>query len=217
MKEIDSQVGWGPFSRDEKGIRQREIYICTFAMLSKLVASDGDISRKELLLIDHLMRETLKMNDERRQFVTKVFNLARKSPTSFEEFARRYRVALKKKPQMYEWLIDVLLRISLADEVLAKEELDFLSSACNVLGVSEERFSEIRSRYAVKDGASYGVLGLSSSVSFEEVRERYEELLRSYDVERLIEGGFAEDLVELAQKKQAEITAAFLEIRKQNQ
>jgi DnaJ like chaperone protein len=217
MKEIDSQVGWGPFSRDDNGIRQREIYICTFAMVSKLVSSDGDISKKELLLIDHLMRETLKLNEERRQFVTRVFNLARRCPTSFEEFARRYKMALKKKPQMYEWLIDVLFRISLADEVLAKEEMNYLTSACNVLGISKEKFEEIRSRYAVNDGESLGVLGLSSNASFEEARERYEELLRSYDVERLIDEGFAEDLIELAQKKQAEITAAFLEIRKQNQ
>ncbi len=216
MEEIDSQVGWGPFTRDEPGIRQREIYICTFAMLSRLVASDGEISKKELLLIEHLMRETLKLNDERRQFVTRVFNLARKCPTSFEEYARRYKVALESKPKMYEWLIDVLFRISLADEVLDEKETSLLASACNVLGISKEKFDEICSRYSVKGGASYGVLGLPSGAGFDEVRVRYEELLRSYDVERLIEEGFAEELIEIAQRKQAEITAAFLEIRKQN-
>jgi uncharacterized tellurite resistance protein B-like protein len=218
MKEIDAQVGWGPFTRDDSGVKQREIYICTFAMLSKLVSIDGDIGKKELILIDHVMRETLKLNDERRQFVTKVFNLARKSPTSFEEFARRYKMALKKKPQMYEWLIDILFRVSLADEILAKEEMNLLASACNVLGISDEKFKEIRSRYSqIDDGASFGVLGLTSDSGFDDARSRYDELIRQYDVERLIEEGFAEELIEIAQKKQAEITTAFLDIRKKFQ
>lgn len=227
MKEIDSQVGWGPFSQDDDGIRQREIYICTFAMLAKLVSSDGDISKKELMLIDHLMRETLKLNEERRNFVTSVFNAARRSPTTFEELARRYKIALRSRPQMYEWLIDVLFRISLADEVLAEEEMEFLHSACRVLDISDEKFEEIRARYAPKQSrtdsiqndqlentSSYKVLGLNPGTSFEQVRQRYESVIRGYDIEKLLEGGFADDLVAYAQKKQAELTAAFLEIRR---
>ncbi|HMO17137.1 MAG TPA: TerB family tellurite resistance protein [Oligoflexia bacterium] len=217
MKEIDLQIGWGPFSQNPEGIQQREIYICTFAMLAKFVSSDGEISQKEIQLIDNLMRQTLKLNESRREFVTKVFNLARKSKTDFEEYARRYKVALRDKPKMYEWLIDLLYRASLADEVLAPEELGYLESACKALGVSTEKYNEIKSRYSLPDDmASYAVLSLSPGVSFKEVQLRYEDLLDQYDVERLIEGNFAEEIVELAQKRRAEITAAFLKIKKES-
>lgn len=217
MKEIDLQVGWGPFSQSEDGIQQREIFICTFAMLAKLVSSDGDIGKQEISLIDHLMKQTMKLDDTKRQFVTKVFNLARKTPTSFEEYARRYKLALRKKPKMYEWLIDLLFRIALADEVLAPEELTLLKSACNVLGITEEKFSEIRSRYVTADEVASSAFGLPIGTPFEKIRDRYDMLLAKYDVERLIEGDFAEELIDLAHKKQAELTSTFLKVRKQYQ
>jgi len=217
MKEIDLQVGWGPFSQSEEGIQQREIFICTFAMLAKIVSSDSDISKQEISLIDHLMKQTMKLDDTKRQFVTKVFNLARKTPTSFEEYARRYKLALKKKPKMYEWLIDLLFRVALADEVLAPEELTLLQSACNVLDISEDKFLEIRSRYTSDNVETTSFFGMPVNTSFDMIRERYDILLAQYDVERLIEGDFAEELIELAQKKQAELTSTFLKVRKQFQ
>lgn len=216
MNKLVSKVGKGPFPDNAQGNDQRIIFICTFALIAKLTASDGSIDPKEIALINQLMNQTMKLDDSKRKFATMIFNESRRIDVPISELVSNYKDVLKDKPQMYEWLLDVLVRISLADEVLLDQEVLFLKEICNHLGFGEEKLSEIKARYirVSQPVPSYAILGVDSAASSEMLQVAYDRKMRGFDVQKLISEGFDSELIEIAMKKQAEISAVFLAIKK---
>lgn len=224
MIKLMKVLGAGPFSETEQGEIQRVVFVSTFALIARLVASDGDMGKKELILVDQLMKQTMKLDDAKRKFATKVFNESRKIDVPVSSLVTSYREALADKPKMYEWLLDILVRLSLADEVLVEEEESLLLEVCTLLGFNEHKLNEIQSRYVLKsnsgsgkDDAAYKLLGCGLTDSFEQIQVAYDGKMRKFDTERLIQAGFSSELVELAMKRQAEFTSAFLKIKKERE
>ena len=216
MKQFIKSLGEGPFGESDQGAIQRVVFVSTFALLSKLVASDGDMSSKELLLVEQLMTETMKLDAAKRKYATKVFNEARKSLLPIADFVMAYKAVLQDRPKMYEWLLDILVRVSLADEVIVPEEIKILEEVCEGLGFDEHKLEEIKSRYVsiVKDDSAYRKLGAGDKDNFQKIQEIYNIKMREFDVARLISEGFSNELVEIAMKRQAEFTSAFMQVKK---
>lgn len=218
MNELDKKVGWGPFNKDELGTQQRESYVCTFSLIALLVGSDGDISKEELQIIGQLMKQTLKLDDAKRGFVQNVFNETKRTNVTFEAMINRYKAALSKKPDMYRWLLDVLMRLALADGVYTEEEHALLKIACQTLGLPEDRINKLASEHGNTDlSGSYKVLGLATGVEISAVEAAYDKLMSEYNVEKLIELRFARELVDIAQEKQSKFMEAYLNIRKSSE
>ncbi len=216
MNKLVSRVGKGPFPDTEQGADQRVVFICTFALIAKLTASDGEMDPKELALIDQLMKQTMKLDDSKRKFATLIFNESRRIDVSIAELVNNYKIVLKEKPQMYEWLLDILVRISLADEMLLEQEVALLKEISTLLGFDENKLDEIKSRYVgvSQDLPSYKILEIDSEVSVDVLQSAYDKKMKGYDVQKLISESFHSELIELAMKRQAEISAAFLSIKK---
>lgn len=215
MNELDQKVGWGPFSKDEQGTQQREIYVCTFSLIALLVGSDGDLSKEELQIISQLIKQTLKLDEQKKSFVQTVFNETKRTNVTFLEMVTRYKVALADKTQMYTWLMDVLIRLALADKVYTEEEHSLLKIACKTLGLPEEKVDKVASNYGKTDlSGYYAVLGLNIDADDETINKAYQKLINEYDVDKLVEYGFAKELVTIAQERQSQYMEAFLKIRK---
>ena len=216
MKKLIDSLGQGPFQNSAHGEVQKLIFISTFALIARLVSTDGDMDKKELILIDQLMRQTMKLDEEKRKFANKIFNESRKIEVPTKDYISAYKKALADKPKMYEWLLDVLVRLSFADEVLKPEEESLLLEVCTGFGFDKTKLTQIQSRYRISSplAESYEALGLSEESDFSMVQNAYDKLMSMYDSEKLIELGFAHDLVEIAMNKQADYTAAFLQIKK---
>ena len=220
MRELIAKIGAGPFGSGAQADLQRVAFISTFALIAKLICSDGTMDKKELLLVDQLMSQSMKLDDARRKYATAIFNETKRSNLSVKNLVLAYKDALEDKPKMYEWLLDILVRLSLVDEILLPEEDVFLIEVSTLLGFDQAKLNEIKARYVTfsRDDSAYKLLGLSISKdtkpNFEAVQNAYDLSMRKYDVERLISEGFGEDLIELASKKQAELTSAYLKIKK---
>ena len=214
MNELDKKVGWGPFNKDELGTQQREIYVCTFSLLAILVGSDGDLSKEELHLISQLIKQTLKLDDQKRVFVQSVFNETKRCNVDFIEMVNRYKTSLSAKPEMYQWLMDVLVRLALADGVYTDEEHELLKLACKTLGLSEDRINKVASAHGKTNIAEfYKILGLANGSSLEEVELAYEKLMAQYDVKKIVELGLAKELIDIASERQGVFMQAFLGIK----
>ena len=209
------------FGPDEKDQTQKKIFIATFSMLSKLTDVDGTVDKAEISAIDRFMKTVLNLDEARRKFAIKAFNEARRSPLGFREYAEQYRELLKQQPRMLEWMIDVLLRISMADSVFSKAEERLLKIACEVFGVSESRFAQLRARYvkdrpeaAAPDIAPYQILLCSPDCSAEELDRQYKKLLSDYSPQRIKELGLPVEFVLLAKERTKIIEEAYQTICK---
>lgn len=219
---------------DKKEKLQKKIFVSTFAMIAKMAGADGTVSKKEVESVERFMDQVLELDGPRKEFAIKVFNKARKSETTFRQHAEDYKLLLKNKPEMYEWMVDMLARFSLADKEFVQSELDILHTACEVFGVPEARYRKLHQRVSEeKEGFPqssapeseesesleeyFAILESSPEDSFELVQERYESLALRYQPERIEADGLPEEFQALAAKKLAEVREAFKKVSKKYQ
>ncbi len=204
-----------PFGTDEKEQLQRKIFISTFSMLAKLTDVDGSVDKSEIIAIDRFMKTVLNLEPARRQFAIKVYNEARRSSLSFREYAVQYRDLLKGQPRMLEWMVDVMLRISMADDYFCHTEERLLKIACEVFGISSQRYQQLRARHVKNQPAlNYELLGCSEKSSNEEISAQYKKMIADYDPQRIKELGLPEDFIKLAEEKYSAIEIAFQAIKR---
>ena len=152
-----------PFGDSAEEQSQRDIFIATFSMLSKLASADGTVSKDEIQIIDRFMKNVLALDAERRAFAIQVFNDARRSDKDFQEFARDYYELLNGKPKMLEWMIDIFLQVSCSDKEYDESEKALIESAYKIFGISDVRYQELRSKYFKKPAGSSSAQSQSQS------------------------------------------------------
>lgn len=201
------------FGLTEQEQLQKAIFVSTFSMIAKMAGADGMVRKIEVEAVDRFMTNVLKLNQQRRAFAIRVFNAARSSPKTFEDFARQYKRQLQNNPEMYEWMVDVLLRISLADEVFSDAEEQILTKACEIFDVDLERCRQlVQKRAGSLISAAYKAIGCDPEISDEDLEEHYEKLTAKYDPEKVIAMGLPEEFVEVAKAKHEAIARAYRSI-----
>lgn len=215
-----------PFDETEEEQLKKQIFNATFSMLAKLTGADGNVSTDEIRIIDRFMREGLNLDEERRKYAIAVFNLARREEHDFDHYARQYKELLADKPSMLEWMLDVLLRVSLVDKEFNETERVLIKSAQRIFGISDEKYAQLEARYRSKSpasenaseqstaGVAYARLQLVETAAEDEIVLRHKELSLTYSPSRIIELGLPDEFVRLAEQLYAEIQEAFQQIKK---
>jgi len=169
--------------------RQAAYFLALFSILGKLAKADGRVSREEgEAVIEFLDR--MKVQGEQRQFAIRVFNEAKNSRHTVEEFARQF-----------------------AQMSMGQEE-KIIRSVGGILGVSAAELEAIRSRYLASAEHAYSVLGLTKDASDEELKSTYRRLVQEYHPDRIVAQGMPDEFVEYATQRFQEIQTAWDQIRK---
>ncbi|HHP7236675.1 MAG TPA: TerB family tellurite resistance protein [Desulfobacterales bacterium] len=201
--------------RREADTAQFTFFVAVFSMLAKLVKTDGEISRGELDTIHRFMLYDLNLNPQSRMFATNIFNAALHSPNTFEEFASQFYGQFHSEPQLLEMMVDILLRVAVADGAMSASEEQMIRSAVRIFGFSESVYEKIRSRYVQTFDRYYAVLGVNPGDSNETVKSRYRKLVMEYHPDRVVARGLPEEFTKYAQDKFREIQEAYENIRKE--
>jgi DnaJ like chaperone protein len=201
--------------RREADTAQFTFFVAVFSMLAKLVKTDGEISRGELDTIHRFMLYDLNLNPQSRMFATNIFNAALHSPNTFEEFASQFYGQFHSEPQLLEMMVDILLRVAVADGAMSASEEQMIRSAVRIFGFSESVYEKIRSRYVQTFDRYYAVLGVNPGDSNDIVKSRYRKLVKEYHPDRVVARGLPEEFAKYAQDKFREIQEAYEKIRKE--
>ena len=152
---------------------QMTFFVATFSMLAKLAKADGRISPEEVQTVENFMAHDLNLSPESRRFAAQVFHTAMASSTSFEDFATQFYHQFQHQPQLLDLMMDVLLRVAVADGTLSESEERLINSATRIFNFSNYTYEELKSRYAPDFEKHYAILGTDSSASDEEIKKNY--------------------------------------------
>ena len=190
-------------------------FLATFSMLGKLSKADGVVSPEELEVVEHLMSENLKLSDEARQFAISVFNAAKNSDSTFNDYARQFYEEFQGNPEVLSSIIDLMLRLAHADGVLHPGEQALIDEAVNIFGVSNE-YQQLKARYSSSNDLQqcYGVLGATEEESLVSVKKKYRKLVMTYHPDRLQANGVSPEFAVAAEDRFKEIQHAFEVIEK---
>ncbi|NYZ11870.1 DnaJ domain-containing protein [Azospirillum sp. RWY-5-1] len=189
--------------------------IGVIVLAAKMAKSDGTVKRVE---VDTFMR-LFHAEPEELGNVGYVFDLARRDAAGFEPYARQIAGLFGPAHPVLEDLLESLILIAEADDVMHDAELDYLHTLATIFGFSEADFARLVSGHRITHGDSscdpYTVLGLPCGAEEEAVRAAYRRLAREHHPDRLIAQGLPPEFIEVATDRMAAINAAYDRIMKQ--
>ncbi|MFW5931169.1 MAG: TerB family tellurite resistance protein [Desulfosalsimonas sp.] len=199
----------------EQDRAQLTFFVAAFSMLAKLARVDGRVSEEEMASIRRFMAEELSLNAESRQMAEKIFYTALNAPQGFEDFATQFYQQFHNRPELLELMIDILLRVSVADGRMDKSEEELIESAVRIFRIPDADYRNMKERYVSDTEKYYAVLGCSPSDDNETVKKQYRRLARDYHPDTIASKGLPEEFVKFANDKFREIQEAYEAIQKE--
>lgn len=194
---------------------QLAFFVGTFSMLAKLVTADGRVNDVEIRTIESFAVNDLQLSPEDCEVAYKIFNTALNSPASFEDFARQFVGHFQHQPQMLETMIDILMRVSLADGNMTVAEEALILNAVRIFSLPADRFERLKSKYMKKSDRAYNTLGVKATDTDEVIKKHYRKLVHTYHPDKIASKGLPDEFNQLAHDKFREIQMAYEEIKKE--
>lgn len=188
---------------------QYVFFVALFSMLGKLAKVDGQVSAAEIRLVQEFMTRQLRLDGQARQAAQRIFNEAKDSPYTFEDFARQYRQFIGHERQMLVEMMGLLVRVAAADGEVGPEEETLLRAAASIFGIPEVEYTRLRQQHADSLESHYALLGCNPGDSDQEVRRAYHRKVAEYHPDKLVSKGLPEDFLEFATQKAKEINRAY--------
>lgn len=192
---------------------QFTFFVAAFSMLAKLAKADGEITKGELDTINRFMLQDLNLDPESRMVATNIFNAAMESQSSFEDFATQFFGQFHSQPQILEMMIDILLRVSVADGEMEAGEERLILAAVKIFNFSDEAYRNIKSKYIRTNDKYYAVLSASRNDTDEKIKSQYRKLVKEYHPDTIVSKGLPEEFTKFAEEKFREIQQAYEVIR----
>lgn len=196
---------------------QLAFFVSTFSMLAKLAQADGPVNNEEINTIEGFARRDLNLSPEERQVAFNIFRTALASPARFDDFAAQFFQRFHNSPQMLEMIVDILLRVSMADGVFSRVEEALILSAVRIFKIDDGRFSRLKARHIASDEQAYEVLGVRRDAGDAEIKQRYRALVQSYHPDKLVSKSLPDEFIQLAHEKFREIQNAYEQIKKERE
>jgi DnaJ like chaperone protein len=206
-----------PVFADPTETRRIAFATAVIVLGAKLAKVDGVVTLDEVRAFKRVFR----IDDAEVGDVARIYNQAKTSARGFEPYARQISALFGNDPFLLEELLVGLFEVARADGELNPAEVDFLRRVAAIFGFNIGAFERIRARFSATarnlSGAddAYAVLGLSRSVSDDEIKQTYRKLVREHHPDRLVAKGMPEEFVDQANRTLAAINAAYDRIEKE--
>jgi len=201
-----------PFGQVEQA--QAAYFVSLFSILGKLAKADGTVSREEITIVNQFL-STLRLPEEQKQFAKNIFNEAKNSPYSVDDFAAQLYQINRGQPTILLSFMDLLFKVAAADGKLHKGEEAVLLRIKNIFRINDNQFVNLKSVYFKDAGRYYKVLNCGPDSSNDEVKSSYKKLVKEYHPDKIISKGLPEEFMGFATKKFQEIQDAYDAIRQE--
>lgn len=191
--------------------RQGIYFTAVFSMLGKLAKADGRVSQHEIDMIEQVMRDNFRLTPQARKFAIDIFNAAKDSNDSFEDYARQLHGVFGDSPEVLASVVQLLLVVAQADGSLHAEEERMIRAAVDIFGIQDE-YARIRSGMGgMPDDISkyYEILGCKQGDSAAVVKRKYRKLAMEYHPDRIQSKGMSPEFAAMAEDKFKEIQHAW--------
>ena len=193
---------------------QATYFISLFSILGKLSKIDGVVSSEEIAVVDGFIN-SLPMADSQKQFARQVFNEAKNSSYSIEDFAVQLYQTTGAQPTLLLSFLDLLFRIAAADGKLHPAEETALRKIKEIFNVSDRQYADIQARYFKDIDKYYKMLNCTPESSNEEIKSNYKKLVKDFHPDTIIAKGLPEEFIDFASNRFREIHESYEKIRQE--
>jgi len=193
---------------------QAAYFISLFSILGKLAKIDGVVSKDEIVVVNNFI-EQLKIAEREKQFARQIFNEAKNSSYSIDDFAFQLYQANKQQPTVLLSFMNLLFQIAAADGEFHPAEETTLRRIKEIFRISEEQYDSIKGGYFDDLDTYYRILNSTPKSSTQEIKSNYKKLVKDFHPDTIVSKGLPEEFTEFATKRFREIQEAYEKIRKE--
>jgi DnaJ like chaperone protein len=193
---------------------QATYFISLFSILGKLSKIDGVVTRDEIAVVQDFINN-LPMAEREKQFARQVFNEAKNSPYSIEDFAVQMVQTAKAQPALLFSFFNLLFQIVAADGTFHPAEEAALKRVKDIFNISDKQFEDIKAAYFQDFDKYYKILNCTSACSNQEIKSNYKKLVKDFHPDTIISKGLPEEFIEFASNRFREIQESYEKIRRE--
>jgi DnaJ like chaperone protein len=193
---------------------QAAYFVSLFSILGKLSKIDGVVTKDEIAVVEDFINN-LPMADREKQFARQVFNEAKNSRYSIEDFAMQLYQAAQMQPALLISFFDLLFRIAAADGKFHPAEEDALKRIKDIFKISDKQFEDIKAVYFKDHDKYYKILNCTPQCSNEEIKSNYKKLVKDFHPDTIVSKGLPEEFIDFATSRFHEIQESYEKIRQE--
>lgn len=212
---------------------QMTFFVGAFSMLAKIAAADGHVSDKERRKVEEFMDRDLNLDAATKQSAFRIFDTAVNSKETFYQFANQFYREFRYQPQMFELMVDMMIRVAAEDGGgISTEEETLIIDGVHIFRLDDSVYARLKAKYTggsydgsesrhgaysgfSSSGAAYSVLGCTASDSDDKVKRAYRKLVNEYHPDKIAAKGLPDEFNKVAQQKFIEIQNAWDQIKKE--
>ncbi len=180
--------------------------IAVIGLGAKIAKADGTVTRDEVTAF----KEVFQIDAADEAHAARIFNLARQDVSGFEAYARSVAKMFKDNNDVLVDLLEGLFYIASADGVHHPLEEAFLHRVSNIFGLDARTFNAIKSRAMPGAPADpYVVLGASPDQDIDQIKARWQQIVRETHPDRMMSRGVPEEAIKLATNRMVAVNAAW--------
>ncbi len=188
--------------------------LAVIALVAKLAKADGRVTQDEV----QALKRVLPVPKSASGDVGRIFNAAKESAEGYESYARQIASLLSHSRAVREDLLGALLMVAHVDGHYHAAERAIINDVGRIFGFSPADMRRLEGMFAATgdtSGNPYEILGVSAEASDRDVKAAYRKLLQENHPDRVTAQGLPEEFIEVANRKMAEINAAWDRIKKE--
>lgn len=209
--------------REFRAYQQRhgEFLFHVFRLCAKMAKSDGAVSQKEIILMEHLIRNHFRMSDRGRADAIRIWKQAKDSRETFDQFAQAFYSDFNRERHQIMNMMDLLFATAAADGGLHPREEELLLRAAGIFHIGRMQYERVKSRYyhSGQRPASnntwtpldphYAILGASPTDSPDTIKKKYRALAMKWHPDKIAAGGASSEALRHAKEKFQQINDAY--------
>lgn len=202
--------------------RQAIFFNTTFSVMGHVAKASGQVTQTDILIANSLM-DQMQLAGQARLDAQQAFREGKSVNFDLRGCLKAFRLISFNRPEVLQMFIEIQIQTALSDGKLQPKEQKILETIAQELGFTAAQLAQLLSRwqgeYQFRQGNAgvqkqsidhaYSVLGVSASVTDQELKRAYRKLMNEHHPDKLIAKGLPPEMMEIANRKAQDIQTAY--------
>jgi DnaJ like chaperone protein len=204
---------------------QQLFFEMTFTLMGHIAKADGRVSEEDIRVARRLMH-SMALPPEQVQQAISYFSAGKSPDFRWSESLKRLHDRLRGRRDLIRAFMEIQMQAALAAGSLSQTKRKLLWTVARYLGMGRVELAQVEALIRARqfrDGGerdkkagledAFGVLGLDSSASDQDVKTAYRRLMNQHHPDKLVARGLPQAMMRVAEEKTQEIRAAYEQVK----
>jgi DnaJ-domain-containing protein 1 len=178
-------------------------------VFAKFTKADGRVTKKEIRLVDQLIKQHFQPSEKQLFKIRELFNVAKSTSAGYEALLHKLQSALPRQSQGHLTFLHSLFQLAQLDGGPHEAQEKIVQFAVRALKVDAQDYAQIKAKYSNDLDLHYRLLNCKKTDSLETIKKNYRQLIKEHHPDRYMSQHVSPDFIVLANQRIQDIHRAY--------